>query len=70
MLLSENTESERPDRFYVDKNARDNTNSAIFLKSTLCRTQNLSGLWPNFELLMPLSAAIAHSGLRKRSNFP
>jgi hypothetical protein len=46
-----NSEYERPDRFYVDKNARKTANSTIFQKSTLCRTQNLSGLWPQLGLL-------------------
>jgi hypothetical protein len=46
-----NSEHERPDGFYVDNNARNRTNSAILQKSTLCRTQNPSGLWPDLELL-------------------
>ena len=44
------SECERPDRFYVDKDARNDPSSIILKVSTLFQTQNLSGQSPNLDL--------------------
>jgi hypothetical protein len=41
----------KPDRFYVDKNARNNGKMAVSKTSIMYRTQNLSGLPPDSKLL-------------------
>ena len=53
-----NSEYERPDRFYVNKDARNDPSGIIFEMSTLSQMQDLSGRSPNLVSLAHAARAL------------